>query len=90
VTIDPSWPGWWLVYAVVACAALMLLVQSWLWLGVSIIVMIALSLGAIAAFFAMIASIIHFQILGAMGYLALTVVLAAAAVYLKGVVDQWG
>jgi hypothetical protein len=42
-----------------------LVTRSWFWL-------IASGIGAIASFFSVIASIIHFQILGALGFTLLT------------------
>jgi hypothetical protein len=45
-------------------AVIFMITQRWFWL-------IASGLSAIASFFAMCASVIHFQILGAMGFLFL-------------------
>ena len=47
-----------------------LVTQRWFWIFV-------IGLSAIACVFSMIASIIHFQILGAVGFFVLTVILAS-------------
>jgi hypothetical protein len=49
---------------VLVIGVIFLVTQRWFWL-------IASGLGVIASFFAMCASVIHFQILGAMGFLLL-------------------
>lgn len=48
-------------------AALYLAFQKWFWI-------VAFFIGALASAFAVLASIIHFQILGALGYTALAVI----------------
>lgn len=48
--------------------ALYLVTQKWFWF-------ILLGLSCVASFFATIASVIHFQILGAVGYFVLTIIL---------------
>ena len=60
-----------LVLFVVGAVAIWLLTKRWVW-------QIAIGLGAAASFFAMCASVIHFQILGAVGFLVLTWALSAA------------
>ena len=50
--------------AVLVIAAIWLLTQSWFWI-------IALFLAGLASCFAMLASIIHFEILGAVGFFLL-------------------
>ena len=46
----------------------LLIFQRWFWI-------LLFSLGVIASFFAMIASVIHFQIFGAIGFLILMLIL---------------
>lgn len=58
---------WWIVALVVA---LLLMKQRWFWV-------IALFIGMLASFFTCIASIIHFQILAAVGFCLLGLVLMA-------------
>lgn len=57
------------IFALVV-GVIFLITQRWFWL-------IASGLGAIASFFAMCASVIHFQILGAMGFLFLLAICGA-------------
>jgi len=60
------------IYLLAAVAALVLvwlMTRRWFWV-------LALFLGALAAFFATLASIVHFQILGALGFAVLAWVLA--------------
>ena len=49
------------ILIVIGVGALALMTQRWFWALVG-------GLGALASFFAMVASVIHFQILGAMGF----------------------
>lgn len=50
-----------IIIGVVGLLALLLLFQRWFWL-------LVFWVGGLASFFAMLASIIHFQILGALGF----------------------
>ncbi len=52
---------------VVGLIALFLITQRWFWLW-------GFGLGGLASCFAMIASVIHFQILGAIGYFVLMII----------------
>lgn len=52
--------------------ALWLMTKSWFWI-------FAILTGALAAFFACIASVIHFQILAALGFFFLSAILVMAA-----------
>ena len=56
-------------------SVLFLLTKQWFWNALGLVVFIAIFLCNIASFFAMLASIIHFQILGAIGYFVLSVIL---------------
>tara|TARA_R110000822_G_scaffold62916_9_gene154865 strand:+ start:1967 stop:2194 length:228 start_codon:yes stop_codon:yes gene_type:complete len=56
---------WWLLLVLVV--ALLLMTQRWFWA-------IALFLGMLAAFFTCIASIIHFQIVAAVGFCVLGII----------------
>jgi hypothetical protein len=55
----------WLIIAGLIC--LVLMVQRWFWL-------LVFGIGGLAACFALLASIIHFQILGALGFFFLMVI----------------
>ena len=55
----------WLIIAGLACFALIF--QRWFWL-------LAFSISGLAACFALLASIIHFQILGALGFFFLMLI----------------
>ena len=57
---------------VIGIIALILMSQRWFWV-------LAFGLGALASFFAMVASVIHFQILAAMGFFILMAILGGIA-----------
>ena len=57
---------------VIGIIALLLMSQRWFWV-------LAFGLGALASFFAMVASVIHFQILAAMGFFILMAILGGIA-----------
>jgi hypothetical protein len=48
-------------------------IPGMIWMLILFLVVVVCVVGGIASFFAMLASIIHFQILGAMGYLVLLI-----------------
>jgi hypothetical protein len=56
-----------IVLALVAIVAVLLVLQRWFWV-------LAFGIGALASAFALLASIIHFEILGALGFYCLMVV----------------
>ena len=59
-----------IILVVIGCLALLLMMQRWFWL-------IAFGLGTLASGFTVIASVIHFQILAAVGFTVLTFILLA-------------
>ncbi|MCK5040834.1 MAG: hypothetical protein KAR62_01005 [Sphingomonadales bacterium] len=61
------------ILVLIAIIFIILIFQRWFWV-------LGFGLGTIASFFALIASIIHFQILGAIGFLILTFILYAFTV----------
>ena len=67
--LKPKENMWIFWLGLIALVAIWLLTQRWFWL-------IGLSVAALASFFAMLASVIHFQILGALGFFALAVICA--------------
>ncbi len=56
-----------LILVVLGIIALFLITQKWFWL-------LVFGIGGLASLFAMIASIIHFQILGALGFFVLMLI----------------
>lgn len=66
-----------LIIGVIGFIALWLIMQKWFWI-------IALFIATIASIFSIIASIIHFQILGALGF---TLVAAITASILSALFD---
>jgi hypothetical protein len=62
--MDPVEAGGWLLLIVAAAFAIYLMTRLWFWLWLFF-------LGALASAFATLASIIHFQILGAVGFFIL-------------------
>ena len=59
-----------------AALAIIFVNRRWFWV-------IALGLGSLVSFFAMIASVVHFQILGAVGFFILMAVLVSLSVMLS-------
>jgi len=62
---------------IILCVFLILITQRWFWA-------LAFLLGALASCFAMIASVIHFQILGAMGFFVLMLFLFSCMAAVSG------
>jgi hypothetical protein len=60
----------------IAIAALWLMGQRWFWT-------LLFFVGALASFFAMVASVIHFQILGAVGFFFLMAVFGALQAWVQ-------
>ena len=58
-----------IILGIIAIIFIALATQRWFWI-------LVFSLGTIASGFTVLASIIHFQILGAVGFLVLTVILS--------------
>ena len=56
-----------IILGIVGLVALFLITQRWFWL-------LGFGLGGLASCFAMIASVIHFQILGAIGFFVLMII----------------
>jgi len=67
-----------LIYFLIIFVCVCLLSQKWFWF-------VLLGLSCVASFFAMIASVIHFQILGATGYFVLFCILCFMVTTLWGV-----
>ncbi len=67
---DSPWIG--ILTVLVALIALWLITQRWFWV-------VVLSFGALASFFAMAASVIHFQILAAVGFFVLACICGGIA-----------
>ncbi len=75
--------------AVFAFTALIILYQSgWLWRSLCWLIVIILALSGLAALFSMLASIIHFQILAAVGYFLLTAVLWFGGAFFTGLAQR--
>ncbi|WLQ15630.1 hypothetical protein O5O45_06835 [Hahella aquimaris] len=65
------------ILLILGVAALFLITQRWFWV-------LVFGLGTLASAFTVIASVIHFQILGAVGFTVLTFILWAITVMILG------